>query len=207
MHCLSNWVYRAGQALVTIKTSARQEAWDNFKTTNPLMQQLSSLHTAYQESESPLIMPIRSVTSTIGSWFEENEVAQVTRMMRGMDPCFTREAFERELREYIVPEVVDAYLSADKEALMKWCSEAVSSNLSRYGGRGSRFCSDDRRITSYGPLWSNICGRALSVTAKCSIFAKSMCVHLLSHYPVLLTMIMNRSQMPKFLKTRSPCLS
>ena len=38
---------------------------------------------------------------------------------------FDRESFERELREYIVPEVVDAYLSADKPALMKWCSEAV----------------------------------------------------------------------------------
>ncbi|KIM61647.1 hypothetical protein SCLCIDRAFT_1215737 [Scleroderma citrinum Foug A] len=115
----------AGQALVAIKPSARQEAWDTFKATNPLMQRLSSLHATYQESESPLIMPIRSVTSTIGSWFEENEVAQVTRMMKGMDPYFTREAFEKELREYIVPEVVDAYLSADKESLMKWCSEAT----------------------------------------------------------------------------------
>ena len=35
------------------------------------------------------------------------------------------ESFERELREYIVPEVVDAYLSADNEALKSWCSEAV----------------------------------------------------------------------------------
>ena len=171
------------------------------------MQRLSSLHATYQESESPLIMPIRSVTSTIGSWFEENEVAQVTRMMKGMDPYFTREAFEKELREYIVPEVVDAYLSADKESLMKWCSEAVSNNLSRHGGRGSSFCSDNRRITSYGPLWSNICGKASSVTAKCLIFAKSMCVHQPFHYLVLLTTIMNRSQMPKFSKTRSPYLS
>jgi len=35
------------------------------------------------------------------------------------------EAFECELREYIVPEVVDAYLSADNEALKSRCSEAV----------------------------------------------------------------------------------
>ncbi|KAI6149866.1 hypothetical protein BKA82DRAFT_997799 [Pisolithus tinctorius] len=115
----------AGQALVSVKPSPRQEAWEQFKSTNPLMQQLSSLRAAYQESESPLITPIRSVTSTIGSWFEETEVAQVTRMMRALDPHFSREAFERELREYIVPEVVDAYLSADKEALTKWCSEAT----------------------------------------------------------------------------------
>jgi import inner membrane translocase subunit TIM44 len=115
----------AGQALVSVKPSARQEAWENFKSTNPVMQRLDTLHTAYQESESPLVTPIRAVTSTIGSWFEENEVAQVTRMMKAVDPTFTREAFERELREYIVPEVVDAYLSADREALTRWCSEAT----------------------------------------------------------------------------------
>ena len=90
------------------------------------MQRISALHSAYQESESPLVTPIRAVTSTIGSWFDENEVAQVTRMMRGLDPSFSRELFERELREYIVPEVVDAYLSADRESLIRWCSEAVS---------------------------------------------------------------------------------
>ena len=31
----------------------------------------------------------------------------------------------RALREYIVPEVVDTYLSADNDALKSWCSEAV----------------------------------------------------------------------------------
>ena len=45
--------------------------------------------------------------------------------MKILDPSFSMEAFERELREYIVPEVVDAYLSADNEALKSWCSEAV----------------------------------------------------------------------------------
>jgi import inner membrane translocase subunit TIM44 len=47
------------------------------------------------------------------------------RLMKALDPDFNRESFERELREYIVPEVVDAYLSADKEALKSWCGEAV----------------------------------------------------------------------------------
>lgn len=114
------------------------------------MQRLSSLHAAYQESESPLITPIRSITSTIGSWFEENEVAQVTRMMKAMDPLFSREAFERELREYIIPEVVDAYLSADKEALMKWCSEAVSTDVLR-NDTGSLFHGQ-----TYNVLWATM---------------------------------------------------
>ena len=68
---------------------------------------------------------MRSVTSTVASWFDENETARVLRSMKLLDPSFSMESFERELREYIVPEVVDAYLSADNDALKSWCSEAV----------------------------------------------------------------------------------
>lgn len=68
---------------------------------------------------------MRTVTETIGGWFDESETAQVTKILRSMDPGFEVEAFHRELREYIIPEVVDAYLSADREALRAWCGEAV----------------------------------------------------------------------------------
>lgn len=68
---------------------------------------------------------MRSITSTIGSWFDENETARVIRLMKIHDPGFNIESFERELREYIIPEVVDAYLSADKEGLQAWCGEAT----------------------------------------------------------------------------------
>ncbi len=85
-----------------------------------------SLRNSYEETENPVVSSIRSVTQTVGSWFDENETAQVMRLMKAMDPTFNREGFERELREYIVPEVVDAYLSADQEALKAWCGEAVS---------------------------------------------------------------------------------
>jgi import inner membrane translocase subunit TIM44 len=79
----------------------------------------------YHESESPFISTLRSITSTVGSWFDENETAQVIRAMREIDPDFRLEAFTGELREYIVPEVVDAYLSADRESLKQWCGEAT----------------------------------------------------------------------------------
>lgn len=72
-----------------------------------------------------MVSSLRSVTSTVASWFDENETARVLRSMKILDPSFSMESFERELREYIVPEVVDAYLSADNEALKAWCSEAV----------------------------------------------------------------------------------
>ena len=116
----------AGSALVLHKDSPRQEKWNHLKETNPLLKKIGELRQQYDESENPVVSGLRSVTSTIGSWFDENESAQVYRLMKYMDPTFNMESFERELREYIVPEVVDAYLSADQEALKAWCGEAVS---------------------------------------------------------------------------------
>ena len=116
----------AGQAMVLHKDSPRQEKWNRLKETNPLIRQFAELKQQYDESENPLVSSLRGVTQTIGSWFDENESAQVQRLMKAMDSTFNMESFERELREYIVPEVVDAYLSADREALQAWCGEAVS---------------------------------------------------------------------------------
>lgn len=90
-----------------------------------LLKRLTALRQSFDESENPVVASLRSATQTVGSWFDENETAQVTRAFRALDPKFERESFERELREYIIPEVVDAYLSADREALQRWCGEAV----------------------------------------------------------------------------------
>jgi import inner membrane translocase subunit TIM44 len=109
------------------KDAEKFEKWDRMKETNPILRSLVGLRRSYDESENPLVASVRSVTERIGSLFDENETAQVIRAFRAMDPSFDMESFSRELREYIVPEVVDAYLSADKEALQMWCGEAVGS--------------------------------------------------------------------------------
>ena len=75
--------------------------------------------------ESLVAPSMRSVTSTVASWFDENETARALRSMKMLDPCSSMESFEHELCEYIVPEVVDTYLSADNDTLKSWCSEAV----------------------------------------------------------------------------------
>lgn len=80
----------------------------------------------YQESDNPFIVMSRSVTGTIGRWFDETETAKVTKWVKEMDPSFTQESFLKELREYIVPELVDAYVNGDQPTLKQWCSEAVS---------------------------------------------------------------------------------
>ncbi|KIP09986.1 hypothetical protein PHLGIDRAFT_101815 [Phlebiopsis gigantea 11061_1 CR5-6] len=115
----------AGQAMVLHKDSPRQERWNKLKETNSVFRQLGEWRQQFDESEHPLVSSIRGVTQTVGSWFDENESARVQRMMKAMDPTFNNESFEQELREYIVPEVVDAYLSADQEALKLWCGEAT----------------------------------------------------------------------------------
>jgi hypothetical protein len=159
---------RAGSSLVLHKDSPRQEAWNKLKETNPILRSLGELRQAYDQSENPVVSSMRSVTQTVGSWFDENETAQVMRMMKALDPAFNRESFERELREYIVPEVVDAYLSADQEALKAWCGEAVSVHLDLPDCRSST-C---RHTMSFGLRWSNIFAKASSVTAKFLISAK-----------------------------------
>ena len=107
----------------------------------------------------------------MGSWFDENETAQVTRLMKNLDPNFDRESFERELREYIVPEVVDAYLSADQEALKAWCGEAVSLLIS--AGYPIRQLLS-RYSTFSGPRWNSTTNKVWSAKARSLTFARSM---------------------------------
>jgi mitochondrial import inner membrane translocase subunit TIM44 len=142
-------------------SSPRQERWQQIKETNPILRKFGELHEAYKESENPVVSSVRSVTSTVASWFDENETARVLRSMKILDPSFSMEAFERELREYIVPEVVDAYLSADNEGLKSWCSEAVRfrslllppSLPSLFLTRKMGVC---RHITCSGRRWNSI---------------------------------------------------
>ncbi|EPT01044.1 hypothetical protein FOMPIDRAFT_1121152 [Fomitopsis schrenkii] len=115
----------AGSAMVLHKDSGKNERWEQLKETNPVLRSFVSLRQAYDESENPVVSSVRAVTDTIGGWFEETEHAQVQRRMKLLEPTFSLETFERELREYIIPEVVDAYLTADQESLKAWCSEAT----------------------------------------------------------------------------------
>jgi import inner membrane translocase subunit TIM44 len=118
----------AGEALVLSET---QEAEDGWRSKLKQTEAYQRWQETYYESENPVVSTLRSVTTTVGGWFEENETARVIRMIRRLDPDFQMESFQRELREYIVPEVVDAYLNADKESLKMWCGEAVSRYHSR----------------------------------------------------------------------------
>ena len=63
--------------LVIHKLSARKRAWEDIKSTNPAMKKFSEIKQAYDESENSSVSGLRSVTDTIGSWFDKNGTAQV----------------------------------------------------------------------------------------------------------------------------------
>lgn len=89
-----------------------------------MMQKLFSMKETYNESENPLISTARSISDRVAGFFAENETAMVIKKFREMDPNFQLESFLREMREYILPEVLDAYVKGDAETLKLWLSDA-----------------------------------------------------------------------------------
>lgn len=88
------------------------------------MQGLFSMKSAYNESDNAIISTARSISDRVAGFFAENETAMVIKKFREMDPNFQLEPFLREMREYILPEVLDAYVKGDIETLRLWLSAA-----------------------------------------------------------------------------------
>ncbi|KAJ5637631.1 Mitochondrial inner membrane translocase complexsubunit Tim44 [Penicillium lividum] len=114
----------AGTNVTLHKDAAWKESWRTFRDSNPMMQKLFTVREVYDESENPLISTARSITDRIGGFFAENETARVVKKFREIDPNFQMEEFQRELREYMLPEVLDAYVKGDIETLKLWLSDA-----------------------------------------------------------------------------------
>ena len=117
-------IHSAGTNVTLHKDAAWKESWRDFKDSNRLMQSLFSLKSSYNESENPLVSTARSISDRIAGFFAENETAMVIKKFREMDPSFQIEPFLREMREYILPEVLDAYVKGDIETLKLWLSAA-----------------------------------------------------------------------------------
>ena len=78
----------------------------------------------WDESENGLISLVRTIFEKITGFFAETEQAQVVKQFRMMDPTFRVTDFTRTLTNYIVPELLDAYIKNDKDVLKTWLSEA-----------------------------------------------------------------------------------
>ncbi|KAI1821957.1 TIM44 subunit of mitochondria import inner membrane translocase [Xylaria intraflava] len=114
----------AGTNVTLHKDAAWKEAWRDFRDQNKFVQGVFNMKNVYQESENPLISTARSITDRFAGFFAENETAMVIKKIRAMDPNFQLEPFQQELRDYILPEVLDAYVKGDTETLKLWLSAA-----------------------------------------------------------------------------------
>jgi import inner membrane translocase subunit TIM44 len=69
---------------------------------------------------------MRSV-GRVFTWLNaENDMARVTKSIKEIDLDFTLETFRRELKEYIIPEITEGWVAADREMMKPWLGEAVS---------------------------------------------------------------------------------
>ncbi|KAG0155462.1 Mitochondrial inner membrane translocase subunit TIM44, putative [Penicillium digitatum] len=114
----------AGTNITLHKDSAWKDSWKDFKDSNPVMQKLFAIKENYNESENPLISTARSISDRVAGFFAENETAMVIKKFREIDPNFQMEPFLREMRDYMLPEVLDAYVKGDIETLKLWLSDA-----------------------------------------------------------------------------------
>ncbi|KAF2495987.1 Tim44-domain-containing protein [Lophium mytilinum] len=114
----------AGTNVTLHKDAKYKEIWRDFRDSSSFMQSVFSLKSAYNESENPLISTARSISDRFTGFFAENETAMVIKKFREMDPNFQLEPFLTEMREYILPEVLDAYVKGDVETLKLWLSAA-----------------------------------------------------------------------------------
>ncbi|CAB4255745.1 similar to Saccharomyces cerevisiae YIL022W TIM44 Essential component of the Translocase of the Inner Mitochondrial membrane (TIM23 complex) [Maudiozyma barnettii] len=118
----------AGTALVSTNIQAKEsfgKKIDDFSENTTVGQGLSFMKTKlWNESENPMIVVIRKISNKIGGFFAETESAKVYSQFKLMDPTFNSASFTKHLREYIVPEILEAYIKGDQKVLKKWLSEA-----------------------------------------------------------------------------------
>ncbi|PVH14428.1 uncharacterized protein CXQ87_002562 [Candidozyma duobushaemuli] len=115
-------------ALVATEHKARgpsaSERWEQFKLKNPVGRGIVYLKEKWEDSENGLIALIRTIIEKVTGFFSETEQAKVIKQFRMMDPNFRVTDFTKTLTNYIVPELLDAYIKNDAEVLKSWLSEA-----------------------------------------------------------------------------------
>lgn len=118
----------AGTALVATDIQAKEsfgKKVEDFGEKTAVGRTLHRLKsTLWDESGNPLIVLLRKISNKIGGFFAETEAARVLGQFKMMDPTFTNESFTRHLREYVIPEILEAYVKGDEKVLKKWFSEA-----------------------------------------------------------------------------------
>lgn len=100
------------------------QKWEEFKLKSPLGRVFVFLKEKWDDSENGLISLVRTIIEKITGFFSETETAKVVKQFRMMDPGFRVTDFTKTLTNYIVPELLDAYIKNDEHVLKQWLSEA-----------------------------------------------------------------------------------
>ncbi|RKO95321.1 mitochondrial import inner membrane translocase, subunit Tim44 [Caulochytrium protostelioides] len=74
-------------------------------------------------SDHPLVERIRDWFAIGSGAFGETEQAHIIRALQTVDPSFRMDTFLKDMAEYTIPDIMEAYLRADGAALKPWCSE------------------------------------------------------------------------------------
>lgn len=79
----------------------------------------------WTESENPFIVLLRTINNKVsGFFFAETETGKTIKLFKDIDPNFKMEDFHKNLRDYILPEVLEAHAKGDVQTLSHWMSEA-----------------------------------------------------------------------------------
>ncbi|KAG5518459.1 hypothetical protein PMAC_002854 [Pneumocystis sp. 'macacae'] len=113
--------------IILYKESIWKEFYRKFRNNSRLFDYIYYWKHLYDRSKNPIIGTIKGTITSIETFssrlFAENETAKVIRLFKNIDSSFRVESFLQELREYILPEVIEAYVKGDMETLKLWLSE------------------------------------------------------------------------------------
>jgi len=122
------------QDVVLHKDSKWQAQWKDFRDNNAVVTGIFSLKTKYDESDNVAIRTTRFVTDKLSDIFSDvfsqSEMAQTIAEITKIDPEFNKDNFMKELEFEIIPTVLEAYLSENKEILRDWCHDGAYNVLS-----------------------------------------------------------------------------
>ena len=117
-----------GTALVATNIESKEsfgQKLEDFQEKTIIGQKLRLMKTKlWDENENPLIVMMRKVNNKVSGFFAETEAARVIRQFKLMDSTFDTLSFTRHMREYVVPEILEAYIKGDEKVLKKWLTEA-----------------------------------------------------------------------------------
>ncbi|CCE83889.1 Piso0_004485 [Millerozyma farinosa CBS 7064] len=100
------------------------DRWEAFKQNSPIGRGIVYLKEKWDDSENGLISLVRTIIEKISGFFAETEQAKVIKQFKQMDPSFRVTDFTRTLTNYIVPELLDAFIKNDEKVLKEWFGEA-----------------------------------------------------------------------------------